>query len=858
MPKINLIRPSDGKVIQVDRSKLRSFVALGYQPEQPEQAVQRLQREGEKQYYGGGMNQAMAGVEGLASGLSLGLTDLAAGEGTRKRAEYNPGTRIATEIVGAMLPAFATGGASAELSAGEVGAELAGRGLAREALAATPAGMVGRLGAGVGERLGGGVVGRLGAGAVEGGIYGAGSELSHTGLSGDPLTAEGILASAGLGAMFGTGFAGAGASLEKLGGEAGGRVANVHTAEPVLERDAMAAFRGEPQGAYEAKWEQPRLVREPAPVQPYPTAKSAIDAREMASEGILPKERFEEFRASLKDARTASDRLTNQVEAAHEELNRMASKPAVERFQDAAGVGNDVYEQARKTPTKFKSELSSLRSRYRWVQEAIKEGDGPKIEAKLAAYKEAINSLAKAAGIEAKFSPEAVAGIKGVGKTVEDVAKFGQAMRNVPIVEDADAFFSMSPERAEHVLGSMDLVFANKLPETAAIRAGLEDVVSRMADHVGIKELEGGAAAKLRAVYSAGRAVREKAAEDYLNAAWAKPAYRVEGEPRYTVSSKPRATQPEAVKPVPEAKNAVERAEKGAKPSSHNDLIMRAAVGAAIGGPKGALVGVMLGGKAAVLSKVASAARRIASKILYHPTMERLGPQLEPLYHSLTGIHDTAGTQQAALAARSQEIRDLMAAGSGKDRAFLTAQALATAGHPELAKAAYDVSTKALEVLMKRMPKSPTGTTWGTDYLWEVPPEQMAVVSQEWQAGTAPADFLDWATSNPSDVFPTAVQVVKEAWPALYAEFQANALVTLAQTGTRHMDHEQLVGWSIMLDTTLSPTMEPRFITEQAAMHAQPPEQQPKPSGGNGGRPPGGANPATTPDATRAQQIEAR
>src|ERR1043165_9387110 len=102
--RVNVIRPN-GTVTSVDRATAERLKALGYRIEEPEQQEQRLVDKANKEYWESTGQKAVAGLEGVASGLSLGIADpLMDDDSTRKRAEYNPGTRIGGEIIGALIP----------------------------------------------------------------------------------------------------------------------------------------------------------------------------------------------------------------------------------------------------------------------------------------------------------------------------------------------------------------------------------------------------------------------------------------------------------------------------------------------------------------------------------------------------------------------------------------------------------------------------------------------------------------------------------------------------------------------------------------------------------------------------------
>lgn len=148
---------------------------------------------------------ARAGLGGFASGLSAGLVSPFEDE-----QEFNPGVAFAGQALGVIAPAL-------------VGDEAGLLGLARY----TPAGAIGRVGAGVGERLGGGLLARGAAGAAEGSLYGVAQGVGETLRSDDPLAWEHAASAISSNALFGGALGGglgiAGAAVER--GLASGRAA---------------------------------------------------------------------------------------------------------------------------------------------------------------------------------------------------------------------------------------------------------------------------------------------------------------------------------------------------------------------------------------------------------------------------------------------------------------------------------------------------------------------------------------------------------------------------------------------------------------------------------------------------------
>lgn len=219
----------DGNIATVPQQHLGAMLESGTARLASSAEVNEAQRQAE---YGTVGQQALTAGEGLARGVTIGLSDVAAEalgadtEAMRNRRDVNPILAGGTEVVGAVAPLFFSGGTSATVQ----GAGLAGRaGLAaRAGQAVRAAGVAPRAIAGAGEAvtaatraaLGEGALARAAAtgagGAVEGALYGVGQSLSGAALGDHELTAERLFADAGSGALFG-GVAGGALSLAGSG-----------------------------------------------------------------------------------------------------------------------------------------------------------------------------------------------------------------------------------------------------------------------------------------------------------------------------------------------------------------------------------------------------------------------------------------------------------------------------------------------------------------------------------------------------------------------------------------------------------------------------------------------------------------
>lgn len=209
-----LVSP-DGKTVAVDtEQQAASLLTQHYKLATPDDQLAAGEAEHQASLGHGGVAGSVNAAAGSAlSGLTVGLSDKAfkglVGKGTydsyaQDRAD-NPGISTAGNIVGALLPTIATGGAAAPEEGAALGATLA---------ELSPAGITSRIGAkvaglGADSGLAGRILAHAGAGAAEGSIYGAGGYIGDAALGDRDLSADGFLGAMGRGAMWGGAAAGA-------------------------------------------------------------------------------------------------------------------------------------------------------------------------------------------------------------------------------------------------------------------------------------------------------------------------------------------------------------------------------------------------------------------------------------------------------------------------------------------------------------------------------------------------------------------------------------------------------------------------------------------------------------------------
>lgn len=208
---IPIVDPGTGLIKQVHSTEATAALAQkGARLATPEEAAAAEREE----KYGGLGGMAAAGGEGLARGLSAGLSDpLAVGAaklfGGEKAAAatrghlaaekaVNPGIAIGSEVTGAVLPMFFgdEAGIAGVLGSIPRGIDAAGELGSLAARKLVGAGAEGILGKAAQKAVAGAA-----RGIVEGGLWGAGQEVSDATLENRGLVAENVLAAAGHGAL---------------------------------------------------------------------------------------------------------------------------------------------------------------------------------------------------------------------------------------------------------------------------------------------------------------------------------------------------------------------------------------------------------------------------------------------------------------------------------------------------------------------------------------------------------------------------------------------------------------------------------------------------------------------------------
>lgn len=208
-----VISPAGNRVVIPSDSTLNHSTALSLDERANLKNQQELQAN-----FGGTAEQIRTGAEGILSGATLGLSDIAGnllGSDQAQRAEANPTTRFAGELAGA------------------VGGSLVG--------GFTPAGIASKFAKGIGAKAATKAGGILAEGAIEGALFGAGQAVTNLSIRDIPLTAESVVSEIGLNTILGAGtglFAGGvSIGLGKIGGKVANKAEKIATKTNLIEKD---------------------------------------------------------------------------------------------------------------------------------------------------------------------------------------------------------------------------------------------------------------------------------------------------------------------------------------------------------------------------------------------------------------------------------------------------------------------------------------------------------------------------------------------------------------------------------------------------------------------------------------------
>lgn len=874
---INLVRPN-GEVVTVTEEQAAKLLPLGYREEETGERILHNQDVAEEEHYTSGSERLKALGEGALSGLTIGLSDYVLdSEGADKRAQYNPGTRIAGEIAGGLAPAILTGGGTAATSGGSLAR------LARY----TPAGRLAEVGGNISRGVGG-LKGAVAGATFEGAVVGGGAEISRAALADDNITVEGVLASAGLGGAFGAGAGVLSHGLEKLGtraqqniAEGEQRAADLLARSKLTPEDARLAVRQQylPDDAFDS-------LR--ASITSF--EKTADDAIRQAEETVAAMDKAAKRAARDEDALLAAqfDEAFSRVKPGAEPTKAPSVKQTWKFLKSA---GDEVFNSSPEALGKqFAGNRSSIQKAYGRVEKAVRAGDDVAAREAMNEYREAVRRFQSKLGGAAEqielpnvITPRAADdGLVDVGQAAQDIpdprqgdifdnitnertsasVKAAQTTIDMKVVRDAitkfprtaEEFLKLSKGKAEQMFGALDKALATGGPELDIVRKTITDEIDKLVTRAGVL-VDGSPVERLRAVYTTWRsdAVQSQVSALKGEARDAKQALRGGrdeggGNPLGILGRTLRQASSRG------ASSAARRAGGGAFLSSAAYQGAGFMVGSALtgGGAEGGVMGMIgaaaMGARARVMAQVQQAVAKWTPRAARG--VRTAGPRIEPLIYGASGIEDDPSIERRELfKKRSSELRELAA--TGKDRAYALATQFRAEGHDAFAAALHAKMVSALDKALGAMPKDPGKTPWGFDSLWEPTPIQLETYARVHRAIFNPLGSFE-AFAN-GDVHPVEVEAVRDAYPGLYTEWKVQMIEKLSEPGVmKKLSRTDLSELSVALDMQLSPTQRPEFIAAQQQMFAErTPQSSPNPAGPTG-RPGGSGEQATA--AQRAEQ----
>jgi len=462
-PRINVVLPN-GKVVSVDEeTALRLEGSNRVRRETVGEGIDRATRDANAEA-ASGFGQGLATVaEGVADGLTFGLYGKVAAnvsedyaEGMRNRATHNPGLRAVGELGSVVVP-FGLPAAAARTGKAVTAAVGAG-----EATVAAKA------------------LGR----ATEGAITGAGAHVASTNVTGDPLTIEGTLASAGLGGVLNVGFGVASDKLNNIGRKA------QNAADDLAATKRQAAVAKEGQELFTKQlnaWDEFRDA-----------AQSRVKAeRQLHTQGKKAAEAYERF-VSGKQLRTEINRTENAV-------NGISSRWRDDAAEVVAGDTRAVVSD------EMKATLKDYRDRIRRIDQLRAGGFDVDATAKTGKWVK-----------NADIPPDPVRATEELRALREEMQRFPSATRKANWGEIPPAASKVPEPTALHVPRSLEEL-ANMRPDSierlsnaVAGDAAATSAFNRLAREIGVEATDGiaGVHSKLSRYVRAAEAVSKADADD--------------------------------------------------------------------------------------------------------------------------------------------------------------------------------------------------------------------------------------------------------------------------------------------------------------------------------------------------------
>lgn len=853
--KFNVTRP-DGSVTQVTPAQFERLSKLGYKKEEVEAAVSRETDKSNVEHYNSAGQTILTGLEGVASGATVGLSDLVIdGESTKARAKHNPAARIGGEVVGAVGAAVLSGGTSGAASIA----------------AKTPAGLITRAAGSAGKAVGG-VKGAATAGAIEGAVAGAGQSITRATLDGEPITADSIFAGAGWGAVYGAGIT---AGVSKISGLAEKSVTSTSKladeakkyANPVREDDfvrlksAVEEFGGaSPEISSRASASRGRstaLSKEISSIEKelaeldkvIPSTTKAVDTEfATSSKSVrrnhdkLSKTVDDEVKVIKKELGTITKTLNKEFDVLakrnnHKEEFRIISKELAE-MTDESAKARAIRDFSGSLPEDHP--VLTLTQKFDELENTVKAKlddlgiKGEEVEGSIWDLNNVRKQKLKDTQMLTDTQKEVAAARRSALQA--ELSKAEKAAEQYTIHEtaikaldkfpkNAAKFATMNPRKAEDLFGAIDALMQKSDDGLHALRDALNTHVDNIASNAGVTIDSSNPVDKLRKMYTLA-----KQADEGLRELSGKLAEEGAAKGRAKVGGfMDRVSRQAGARG---ASSAARNAGAGAIGSS---VAYQAA--SYLAGGIGHVVAEMSGIRAAVQARVVAAVAKMNPT--KNASVRHTIPRVQPLAMRLDGTFDKSTKDKKELAkARALEVA---AASANMKEVLYNSLSPLVGEHTEFAAAMHKQGIAKFNALLEAIPRDPGTAFNNMKSMWSPNAIQVEQMSRLWQVFQNPIEVIEEFMADISTIDPIRTDALKKFYPDIYQDLRMQVVERVSALGD--LDYPNQARLSNLLDLNLHSSFASQAVAARQAIYMEVPEESamdsksPNPAGRSGGRP---------------------
>jgi hypothetical protein len=811
--KVTLVR-QDGTLLEATPEQASRLALLGYREQTSAEDQAQAASDAKSDYYTSASQKLSTALEGVGAGATFGATDYLFGdEDTKLRAQYNPGTRMATEALGAFAPMLLSDGATGVASATS---EVAEASSLSKAARFAPTNLLADAAKSLAPGAAGSLTKAVLAGAIEGGAYSGAGTADHVYLDGDPVTAEAVLHGIGWGAVIGGALAGVGHGIEAVGKHEQAAVAAEQAA-----KDAELASATKAEAARVARLNEAEQARYQAQLE-----KAKAGVRESVPVGALRSSAGAEYEALHSEVSSLADSLKVATKTADESVAGTISA-IVEDGQTAPMGAFKTAEWESSGAVGFMEETKKVGKLYEAVTKAVNRARFDEAEQAAAAYTSHVASVAKKLNME----------LPNPGKAIDELIlsrRVAKELSDFP--RSVEEFARLSAAKLETTIASLERVKGLPYDNVPAIQTTAQDFSKAL----GIEGQD------LRSTWQA-----------------AKQLHKSEGTTAKEVSMPrpPRVYEPKPIKPSKAPITDID--ETVGKPSLGRKILGYAAGGKAyvaargLGASKttayagylGVKNAVTNGGKDLMVVRAAVVAKIKQAAASYLPSagqaLKVAAPRVEPLSRSLFGEDDKSTKDRKQLALnRVKEINEF--APTASDSIYRALEPL-SATQPHLTPAMHASALTAFQALQELAPKDP-GVLSGLKSIWKPSELYATVLSKQLAVFHDPVGEASMMLQT-GGFDPIKIEAMKEMAPNTWANLRVELLQRISQPGVLdRVSYRDQIGLSTMLDLPIHSSMAPEYIATSQQMfleRSQPLKASPRQSQG-GGLPDISKNPNTT------------